>query len=278
MQRLNLRLLTGLVGVAATVVLAAWISWPLKEAPPNLIARLSPAELVALDEFLASGQRGRQLAAVVPSEWKLPLGGSLPPGRLAASQIAGALSSGEALASLWAASEALSLRVSESVRPGATGETMPGTGPQAELQAPEERGEPKGDEAGLRAGLLLHTLHAQGLTLLMDGDFDAAVDWLVDASGTPGAGAQVFNDLAVAYLTRATVLDRQADVTVALDASARAIELDRTLAVAHVNRAIALERLGRADDANAEWNEVARLDPQEVWRLTAGQDVAANAR
>jgi tetratricopeptide (TPR) repeat protein len=106
---------------------------------------------------------------------------------------------------------------------------------------------------------------ALGVARLLTSDVDDAIANLVEAArradsrGLPAqVTAEFFSDLAAGYLVRAW----PGDVALALNAADEAIHKDPTLAEAHFNRALALERLGpdfvqKAADA---WDEAARRE------------------
>lgn len=68
------------------------------------------------------------------------------------------------------------------------------------------------------------------------------------------------SDLAGAYYVRAQREDRATDLLHAVETATEATAAAPNLPAAHFNRALALEAIGLAEDALAEWNEAARLD------------------
>jgi tetratricopeptide (TPR) repeat protein len=99
------------------------------------------------------------------------------------------------------------------------------------------------------------SLHARGVALLLTGDAKFAVSLLEKACRLAPESASNWNDLATAYIAARTG-DR------AVAAADRAIALSPRMAAAHFNRAIALESLGKRDQALSAYRRANELDPQ----------------
>jgi tetratricopeptide (TPR) repeat protein len=99
-----------------------------------------------------------------------------------------------------------------------------------------------------RRGETASALHVRGLAKLLLGDSREAAPLLEKAARMSPDDAGMWSDLAAAEIARAAQGDRSALVR-ALDDADRALALDPDLASAHFNRALALERLDRPDDA-----------------------------
>jgi tetratricopeptide (TPR) repeat protein len=78
--------------------------------------------------------------------------------------------------------------------------------------------------------------------------------------------AQIFNDLAVAYLSRAEALGQPRDIVRALDVATMATESDPNLPEACFNRALALEKLQLVIQAAAAWKECASGEIDPSWK------------
>lgn len=107
---------------------------------------------------------------------------------------------------------------------------------------------------------------ALGVALLVQGDFDRAIDALERAVGRQPERAHFQNDLAAAYLERARTQNRADDLPRADAAAGRAIQLSPAMAEAWFNRALALEALGRREDAARAWQEAIQYQQDPLWR------------
>jgi tetratricopeptide (TPR) repeat protein len=115
------------------------------------------------------------------------------------------------------------------------------------------------------ADVSLERLHAWGAAQLVIGDFDGAVTTLAQAAGRAGAPAAAHSDLAAALLTRGIRRDASDDIMAALAAADRAIAgASPALEEALFNRALALERLGRSEAAEA-WRRAADASVDPGW-------------
>lgn len=98
-----------------------------------------------------------------------------------------------------------------------------------------------------------------GLLLAERGDVDAAIPWYRRALDHDPAYAKAWNNLGWALATKGT----PAALADAVAAYERALAVDPTLTAAHNNLAVALEGLGRADEALAHYAAAVRLAPDE---------------
>jgi tetratricopeptide (TPR) repeat protein len=117
-------------------------------------------------------------------------------------------------------------------------------------------------EAQLRAAIALDPAHGQarralGLVLRQKDDLDGALAELRRSVQLLPGDAQGHNVLG-------TVLLRRGDVAAAIEAFAEAVRLDPSLTEARVNRAQALVRAGRRDEARTDAEEVERLKAAEA--------------
>ena len=107
--------------------------------------------------------------------------------------------------------------------------------------------------------------HARGIAALISGDADRAIGLLAEAAELQPGDARMLNDLASAWLVRAGRDGRADDLSRALATTNRALERDRLLPEALFNRAHALERLGRLDDARLAWQAYLAIDDRSGW-------------
>jgi tetratricopeptide (TPR) repeat protein len=128
------------------------------------------------------------------------------------------------------------------------------------------------------ADVSLGRLHAWGAAQLLIGDFDGAVTTLAQAAGRAGAPAAAHSDLAASLLTRGVRRGASDDITAALAAADRAIaESSPALEEALFNRALALERLGRPEAAEA-WRRAAEGSADPAWASEARRRASAGDR
>ena len=133
-------------------------------------------------------------------------------------------------------------------------------------------------------------LHTLGLSQLMTGDVEPAIQSLERATSAASSSANpsgaapsnastqaaFLSDLAAAYVTRGIRQNSPQDFERALAAATHALDLDRTLLAAHFNRALALEKLDRRDDARAAWNDYLKLDASSPWADEAREHLRAS--
>jgi len=109
------------------------------------------------------------------------------------------------------------------------------------------------------------SMHAVGVARLVTGDEWEAVQQIEAAIAKDQSNAAFWNDLAVARLRQAgSRRDRQA-LELALTAAGRALEIQPRLAEAAFNRALALEALGRQDDAEVAYRDYLKIDASSEW-------------
>jgi tetratricopeptide (TPR) repeat protein len=108
-------------------------------------------------------------------------------------------------------------------------------------------------------------LHLRGKAALLVGDLSGAVTALQSAAEARPADAEVLNDLAVAYLERASRGADPNDLPSALAMLNRAVDADRLLPEARFNRAYVLQRLGMEAEARAAWEHYLALDNRSLW-------------
>lgn len=108
-------------------------------------------------------------------------------------------------------------------------------------------------------------LKSLGIAHLMMGNVDRAVPVLEEAADQPVADAQILNDLAAAYLVRATRNNQPQDLPKALALADRAVKANGRLAEAWFNRAYALERLSLANEARQAWEDYLKIDDRSGW-------------
>lgn len=90
--------------------------------------------------------------------------------------------------------------------------------------------------------------------------------------------ADLLADLSAAYLVRAGLADRPADLIAALDAAHHALSLDSTHAVARYNAALVEERIGLDHVAAEDRNAYLVLDPASPWAREARAAVRLRER
>ena len=110
---------------------------------------------------------------------------------------------------------------------------------------------------------------ALGLGYLATGQLDKAIDTLERAAQGNPANPLFENDLAAAYLARGTRSGRADDLSRALAAADRALQLRPAFAEAAFNRALALEALHRPDETRAAWDAYLKVDAESEWAREA---------
>lgn len=118
-----------------------------------------------------------------------------------------------------------------------------------------------------------HRFHAYGLALLLTGNPKQAVEVLSRTARSDSGNAALWNDLAAAYIALAVVTERS-QLWSALGATERAIAIAPSMAPPHFNRAVALEHLGRRDEALREYRRAADLDSGSAWAGEAERRIA----
>src|SRR5262249_44948335 len=104
-----------------------------------------------------------------------------------------------------------------------------------------------------------------GIAHLVVGDIDRAVTTLEAAANESTADAQTLSDLAAAYLVRARRRADVKDAETALTMAERATTMNPQLVEAWFNRAYALERLARRDEAKQAWQAYLNVDSSSPW-------------
>ncbi len=154
--------------------------------------------------------------------------------------------------------------------------------PHAPLSAPSAGGQ-DGQAAGtdrvlLTAGRIRESfgelatpsrLHAVGVSQLLAGRYDDAVQSLLAASREQPANARYLNDVAAVQLERARLGLRPDDLPRALAAADRARRLDPSLNEAWFNRALAVSALSLTDQARSAWTEYLQRDSVSPWATEA---------
>lgn len=120
----------------------------------------------------------------------------------------------------------------------------------------------------LDSGRSPENVHAWGVAQVLLGDYDAGIAALEEALASSPNAARIHSDLAAAYLARAQPFDREEDASRALTEADRALQLDPTVIEAVFNRGLALEQLGRRQEAATVWRDLIARDRSE-WRLEA---------
>lgn len=115
---------------------------------------------------------------------------------------------------------------------------------------------------------------AFGLARLAAGDLDGAVAALAGALQRRPDSAAIATDLSAAYLTRASRFDTDDDRWLGLEAADLAIAAEPSAMAPYFNRALALEGLGRNDEAIAAWSRYLELEPSDEWRAEAAARLA----
>jgi tetratricopeptide (TPR) repeat protein len=112
-------------------------------------------------------------------------------------------------------------------------------------------------------------LHAWGVAQLLLGRTDDSIATLLRATRVSTSDANLLSDLSAAYLARAARSSATADFDAALSRADAALAIQPTSASAAFNRALALEGLGRTDDALAAWQVLLTIDSQSGWAQEA---------
>jgi CHAT domain-containing protein/tetratricopeptide (TPR) repeat protein len=112
-------------------------------------------------------------------------------------------------------------------------------------------------------------LHALGVSQLLAGRHDDAVQSLLAASREQPANAQYLSDVAAVQLERARLGLRPDDLPRALAAADRARRLDPSLNEAWFNRALAVSALSMTDQARTAWTEYLKRDSVSPWATEA---------
>lgn len=114
-----------------------------------------------------------------------------------------------------------------------------------------------------------------GVAELSLGNIDAAIQYLARAAERDGDSAAIWSDLSAAHLERARLLGNATDASAALAAADRALSIDRNLAEAQFNRALALTHLSRMTEARDAWQNYLRMDEGSLWASEARTRLAS---
>ena len=117
--------------------------------------------------------------------------------------------------------------------------------------------------------------HAAGVASLLIADPAASIERLQAAVAQNPGDATAWSDLAAAHYELAIRLGRASHFAESLAAADQALRRDPVLPDALFNRALALERLGRIDDARAAWNRYLEADRDSAWAREARRRLAA---
>lgn len=112
--------------------------------------------------------------------------------------------------------------------------------------------------------------HARGVAALITKRHAVALRMLDDAVRLSPRKAAYWSDLSVAHLA-ADGGRKTTHLGAAQKAAERAIDLDRSLAAAHFNRALAMERLGIRRLAADAYGDCITLDPDSGWSIEAAK-------
>jgi hypothetical protein len=121
------------------------------------------------------------------------------------------------------------------------------------------------------AGDDARTLHARGIGLLLSGDAKGSIAQLQAAAESDPRNEKYASDLAAALIAAAGSDRTHLDSAVA--ACDRALRIDPRSPDALFNRAMALEVLGRYDDARAAYQRYLAVDSKSPWAAEARQHV-----
>jgi tetratricopeptide repeat protein len=128
------------------------------------------------------------------------------------------------------------------------------------------------DDPGVSYGLLageMTRLSANSLQMgrfyLIQKDFKRAIDYLEIAQGEVGAGADVHNDLGVAYLESG---DEKRFQKAAREFQ-EALKANKTFLPALFNLGMFYERTGQMAQAEQQWNRYLKLDANSAWAVEA---------
>lgn len=121
-------------------------------------------------------------------------------------------------------------------------------------------------------------LHTSALIDMLSADsvaLNRAVAHLDLASRVSNQAAPMLADLAAAHLLRAQYARTSRDLVVAIDAAARALDLEPQNRTARFNMALALHWLGLAKEARAAWEQFLQVDSTSTWADEARSHIDA---
>ncbi len=111
----------------------------------------------------------------------------------------------------------------------------------------------------------------QALLSYFHGDFATARQGLAELLESSRNDAGLLNDLGV-------VTEAAGDTTLALEYFNQALASDSTLAAAHYNLAVLLQRLGRRAEAQRAWLRYQQVQDDPAWRRRAAERAQENSR
>lgn len=114
-------------------------------------------------------------------------------------------------------------------------------------------------------------LAAAGVGALVLGNVDDAVERLRTAAQREPTRASTFVDLSAAYMARSAKQGERNDLELARQAADRALTLEPQRLDAQFNRALALSRLGRIDEAGSAWRQYVAQETNPDWRSEAAR-------
>jgi tetratricopeptide (TPR) repeat protein len=106
------------------------------------------------------------------------------------------------------------------------------------------------------------TTYEMGQFYLLQKDFKNAITYLELASREPGATAETHNDLGVAYMESSV----DANQPKALAEFRRSLGSKPDYLPAAFNLAVLYERLGKNDQAEAQWTQYMKLESDRAWK------------
>ncbi len=122
------------------------------------------------------------------------------------------------------------------------------------------------------------TLGNEALLKVLSGRLDDAVNLLEEGVKDTPENADLSSDLAAVFLGRGESASRPIDFFLALTYADRAIATNGTLREARFNRALALEHLGLARDADPAWQDYLLHEPNRAWSLEASSHMQSLRR
>jgi CHAT domain-containing protein len=99
---------------------------------------------------------------------------------------------------------------------------------------------------------------------LADGNFDQAISFLEEAA-SKGGNAQIYNDLAVAYIDRYQHRRQPFDLIISLNAAVKASEMDHQLPEVLFNKALILQLLFLRGQAKEAWRKYLGVNEKQGW-------------
>ncbi len=111
----------------------------------------------------------------------------------------------------------------------------------------------------------------QALLSYFNGDFATAQQGLAELLESSRNDAELLNDLGV-------VSEAAGDTTLALEYFNQALASDATLAAAHYNLAVLLQRLGRRVEAQRAWLRYQQVQDDPAWRRRAAELAQENSK